>query len=95
MRKARMTERRREVLKLIAKGFNNEQITKATDLSLSNTKMQKSRLYSYLGIHTAIDAIYVGLQEGLLYQNDLSEEIKAKIYDGKKQKVKDLNGKWI
>ena len=81
MRKARMTDRRKEILKLIAKGFNNEQIAKAMDLSLSNTKLQKSRLYNYLGIHTAIDAIYVGLQEYLIYLSDLSEEMKAKIYD--------------
>ena len=59
MAKARMTDRRREILKLIAKGFNNEQIAKSMDLSLSNTKLQKSRLYNYLGIHTAIDYAYV------------------------------------
>ena len=80
MRRARMTERRREILKLIAKGFNNEQIAKAMDLTLSNTKLQKSRLYNYLGIHTAIDAIYIGLHEHLIYSSDLSEEMKAKIY---------------
>ena len=81
MRNARMTERRRKILKLIAKGFNNEQIAKAMDLTLSNTKLQKSRLYNYLGIHTAIDAIYAGLKEGLLFQSDLTNEMKAKIYE--------------
>ena len=81
MRSSRMTERRREILKLIAKGFNNEQIAKAMDLTLSNTKLQKSRLYNYLGIHTAIDAIYIGLHEHLIYPSDLSEEMKAKIYE--------------
>ena len=83
MRSSRMTERRREILKLITKGFNNEQIAKAMDLTLSNTKLQKSRLYNYLGVHTAIDAIYAGLQEGLLFQSDLSEEIRVKIHGNK------------
>ena len=80
MRRARMTERRRKILKLIAKGFNNEQIAKAMDLTLANTKLQKSRLYNYLDIHTAIDAVYAGLQEHLIYPSDLSEVMKAKIY---------------
>jgi len=80
MRKARMTDRRREILKLIAKGFNNEQIAKSMDLSLSNTKLQKSRLYNCLGVHSAIDAVYAGLQEHLIYPSDLSEVMKAKIY---------------
>lgn len=83
MQKAIMTDRRREILKLIAKGFNNEQIAKSMDLSLSNTKLQKSRLYNCLGVHSAIDAIHMGIQEGLLFQSDLSEEMKEKIYSNK------------
>ena len=76
-----MTDRRREILKLIAKGFNNEQIAKTMDLSLANTKLQKSRLYNYLGVHSAIDAVYVGLHEHLIYPSDLSKEMKARIYE--------------
>ena len=65
--KARLTPRRREILILIAKGYNNDEISKAMDLSIMNTKLQKWRLYCYLGdIHTALDAVYMGLQQGLL-----------------------------
>ena len=66
MHKARMTPRRYEILKLIAKGYNNEQIAKAMDLSLSNTKLQKWRLYCYLGVHNTEDAIAIGKSMRLL-----------------------------
>lgn len=80
--KAKMTSRRYEILVLMAKGYNNKQIARKLGLSLSNTKLQKWRLYCYLGeIHTTIDAVYMGLQRGLLNKNDLAEQIKEKIYN--------------
>ena len=49
--------------------------------------MQKWRLYCFLGeIHTAIDAIYMGLQMGLLHKNDLCEAIREEIYDYESEK---------
>ena len=79
--KARLTPRRREILILIAKGYNNDEIAKAMGLTLTNTKLQKWRLYCYLGdIHTAVDAVYMGLKERLLDIKDLSEAIREKIY---------------
>lgn len=87
--KARLTERRREILILIAKGYNNDEISKAMGLSMANTKLQKWRLYCYLGdIHTAIDAVYVGLQERMLDIKDLSEAIREKIYERLNEKQK-------
>lgn len=77
-----MTGRRHAILKLIAKGYNNKQIARKMELSLSNTRMQKWRLYCFLGeIHTAIDAVYMGLQMGLLKECDLAEQIREEIYD--------------
>ncbi len=79
--KATMTGRRHEILVLIAKGYNNKQIARKLGLTLCNTKLQKWRLYCYLGeIHTAIDAVYMGLQMGLLSQDDLAEPIRDEIY---------------
>jgi len=78
--KARMTDRRLKILILIAKGYNNKQIAKKMDLSLSNTKLQKWRLYCYLCVNTAIDAVFVGLQMGLLTKDILSEPIREEIY---------------
>ena len=90
--KARLTPRRREILILIAKGYNNDEISKAMGLSIMNTKLQKWRLYCYLGdIHTAVDAVYMGLQQGLLDMRDLSEAIREKLYDRLNQKQKHSN----
>ena len=66
MHKARLTLRRLEILKLIEQNYNNEQIAKKMNLSLSNTKLQKWRLYCYLGVHSAKDAVVIGKQKGLL-----------------------------
>ena len=79
--RATMTDRRYEILVLIAKGYNNKQIARKLGLTLCNTKLQKWLLYCFLGeIHTAIDAVYMGLQMGLLNENDLAEPIKEEIY---------------
>lgn len=85
--KATMTDRRCQILILIAKGYNNKQIARKMGLTLCNTKLQKWHLYCYLGeIHTAIDAVYMGLQMGLLHENDLTEAIREEIYDCKSEK---------
>ena len=85
--KATMTDRRHQILFLIAKGYNNKQIARKMGLSISNTRMQKWRLYCYLGeIHTAIDAVYMGLQMGLLRESDLAEPIREEIYDNEAEK---------
>ena len=85
--KATMTDRRHQILFLIAKVYNNKQIARKMGLTLSNTRMQKWRLYCYLGeIHTAIDAVYMGLQMGLLRESDLAEPIREEIYDNEAEK---------
>ena len=79
--RATMTERRHQILILIAKGYNNKQIAKKMRLSLSNTQFQKWRLYCYLGdVHNTIDAVYMGLQMGLISKDILSEPIREEIY---------------
>lgn len=79
--KAIMTERRHQILILIAKGYNNKQIAKKMGLTLCHTKLQKWRLYCYLGdVHSAIDAVYMGLQMGLISKEILSEPIREEIY---------------
>ena len=85
--RATMTNRRHQILILIAKGYKNKQIARKMGRSLSNTWMQKWCLYCFLGeIHTAIDAVYMGLQMGLLHQNDLCEAIREEIYDYESEK---------
>ena len=85
--RATMTERRRKILFLIAKGYKNKQIARKLGMTLSNTQLQKWRLYCYLGdVHSAIDAVYVGLQLGLLHERDLSEAIREEIYESENEK---------
>ena len=85
--RATMTGRRHEILKLIAKGYNNKQIARKLGLSISNTRLQKWRLYCYLGeIHTAIDAVYMGLQMGLLKEVELCEPMREEIYESENAK---------
>lgn len=79
--KARITQRRLEILKLIGKGFNNEQIATKMKMSLSHTKLQKWRLYCYLCVHSASDAVIVGIQQGLIFKNDLCKSMKEVIND--------------
>lgn len=85
--RATMTERRRQILKLIAKGYRNKQIARKMGLTLCNLRLQKWRLYCYLGeIHSEIDAVYMGLQMGLLKESDLAEPIREEIYESNIEK---------
>ncbi len=70
MSKARITPRRTQILKLMAKGYKDEQIGRIMNLHITNVKMQKSRLYNYLGVHTKKEALYVGLEKGLVDYSD-------------------------
>ena len=85
--RATMTDRRYKILKFIAKGYNNKQIARKMEMSLSCLKTQKWRLYCYLGeIHTAIDAVYMGLQMGLLQMSELCEPMREKILYNENEK---------
>lgn len=85
--RATMTDRRYKILKLIAKGYKNKQIARKLGMSLSNTQLQKWRLYCYLGdVHSATDAVYAGLDLGLLKESDLSEAIREEIYESENEK---------
>lgn len=74
-----MTQRRLQILKLIAKGFNNSKIAEKMNLTLSHTKLQKWRLYCYLGVHNVHDAVCVGFRIGLLSQSEVSDSMKGAI----------------
>ena len=85
--RATMTERRRQILKLVAKGYSNKQIARKLEMTLSNTAFEKWRLYCFLGdIHTAVDAIYMGLQMGYLQELELSEAMREEIYESENEK---------
>ena len=77
----------KDIYKIIGKGYNNKQIARKMGLSISNTRMQKWHLHCFLGeIHTAIDAVYMGLQMGLLRESDLAEPIREEILDNETEK---------
>ncbi len=77
--KAIMTDRRYQILLLIAKGYNNRQIAKKMGLTLCNTKLQKWRLYCYLGAHVQNEAILAGLQKNYLIPDDIEVKNKFEI----------------
>ena len=66
MRKVGLTLIRLEILRLMVQGYNNKEIAKIMDLSESNFKIQKWRLYCYLGVHNSKDAILIGRKNGYI-----------------------------
>lgn len=78
MGKARLTGRRIEILRLMAKGYKDEQIGRVMGLHITNVKMQKSRLYNFLGVHNKKDALHVGLEKCLVNYLDFKVPPKEK-----------------
>jgi len=76
MNKARITKRRIQILRLIAQGYSDEKISKILGLHITNVKMQKSRLYSYLEVHSKKEALYKGQEIGLINCSDFKTGIK-------------------
>ena len=79
--KAKMTPRRLKILKLMAKGYSDEQIANGLNLTKSHYNLQRWRLYCYLDeIHKPLDAVYMGLQKGLIQRCELSKSVEDEIY---------------
>jgi DNA-binding CsgD family transcriptional regulator len=60
-----LSERRRQVLQLIAKGLLNKQIAHALSLSEKTVKMHRALLLEQLGVRTTADAIRIAVEAGL------------------------------
>ncbi len=61
-----LTEREREVLALMAKGFNNPQIAEKLVISRSTVKFHVSSILSKLGVTSRTEAVALALQQHLV-----------------------------
>lgn len=60
-----LTEREREVLKLLVEGLNNNEIAERLVISLSTVKYHISNIFSKLGVDNRVAAVTVALQRHL------------------------------
>ncbi len=77
MSKARLTPRRIEILKLIAKGYSDEEIAEKMNMHISNVKLQLSRANNYFGTRNRHDAVFVAMQKGYINPEDLQDNKKG------------------
>jgi DNA-binding NarL/FixJ family response regulator len=61
-----LTNREREIVKLVAEGNSNEQIAKALHISPSTAKVHRANTMKKLGLHKAADIVKYAIKEGIL-----------------------------
>jgi two-component system, NarL family, response regulator LiaR len=61
-----LTEREREVLRLMVDGLNNNQIAKRLFISLSTVKYHISNILAKLGVENRVAAVTTAIQKGLV-----------------------------
>ncbi len=61
-----LTNREREIVKLIAEGNSNEQIAKVLHISPSTAKAHRANTMKKLGLHKAADIVKYAIKEGIL-----------------------------
>ncbi len=61
-----LTEREQEVLKLMVKGLNNQEIASELTISRSTVKFHVSNILSKLGASSRTEAVAIALQKGLV-----------------------------
>jgi NarL family two-component system response regulator LiaR len=65
-----LTSREREVLELLAKGMNNNEIAEQLHVSLSTVQFHVSNILSKLGVHNRIEAATFAIRHGLTNRLD-------------------------
>ncbi len=65
-----LTARERSVLRMMAKGHNNQSIAEALGLSEGTVKNHVTSIYDKLKVHTRAEAVAAAWQQGLLEQTD-------------------------
>lgn len=61
-----LTERERQVLKLVAEGFTSKQIARALSISAKTVMAHRANLMSKLDVHNRSDLIRFALRQGLI-----------------------------
>lgn len=63
---ARLTQRERQILKLVAEGFSNKEIASALDLAVKTVMTHRVNLMDKLGIHNRSKLVQFSIRVGLL-----------------------------
>lgn len=63
---ARLTEREREVLKLVAEGLSNQEIADRLSLSIKTVMGHRANLMDKLGIHSRVELVKYAIRAGLV-----------------------------
>ena len=66
MTQARLTEREREVLELLAEGLSNAAIAERLVVSVHTVRNHVANLSTKLGAHSKLEALSIAVREGLL-----------------------------
>jgi DNA-binding NarL/FixJ family response regulator len=61
-----LSEREREILSLIARGYSNKEVAKALYLTENTVKTHLANLFQKLGVHDRAGAVAEGIRRGLL-----------------------------
>jgi DNA-binding NarL/FixJ family response regulator len=61
-----LTQRQRDILKMIAKDFSQAEIAEAFGISINTLKCHRVALYKALGVATAVGATAVAFRVGLV-----------------------------
>jgi DNA-binding NarL/FixJ family response regulator len=69
-----LTRRETEILKLLAQGMSNKEISLNTNLSLRTIKGYLANLFAELNVESRLEAVIKGLQEGIITTNDLKQK---------------------
>jgi DNA-binding NarL/FixJ family response regulator len=61
-----LSERERQVLTLLARGFSNRRIAEACDLSINTVRTHVQNVLSKLGVHSKLEAVALAVRRGLV-----------------------------
>jgi DNA-binding NarL/FixJ family response regulator len=67
-----LSDREIEVMKLVAQGMTNDEITSSLGISLNTVKRHLMKIFSKLGAGSRAEALVVSLRSGILSMEDLS-----------------------
>ncbi len=65
-----LTEREREVLRLLALGHTNQEIAKSLFLSVRTVETHRAHIMQKLRLSTRAELVYYAMEQGLLEQQD-------------------------
>ena len=61
-----LTSREIEVLRLVALGYNNNEVAKTMNFSIHTVKSHLENIYKKFGVHNKIQALIKAIQAGLI-----------------------------